>query len=91
MRALFALTLAVLMSLLPLTVGAEGYLTGKELIEAVYNSNMHLNTFGESEMDVSYSAQPYEFEEFADLNAKAVEVTAGLSTDREKAEAPTDG
>ena len=86
-KTLSALLLVALMAFLPLTAGAEGYLTGVELINAVRESNLRLSTYGAENMDVSYCAIPIEVETTDEIVAKAVEVTAGLSTDREKAEA----
>ena len=86
-RSLLVFALVAVMVFLPLSTGVEAYLQGIELLDAVYESNMRLYTFGADEMDVSYNAQPSDIEAFAALNAKAVEVTAGLSSDREKAEA----
>ena len=86
-KSLLVFALVAVMVFLPLSTGAQAYLEGTELLNAVYESNMRLYSFGADEMDVSYNAQPSDIEEFAALNAKAVEVTAGLSTDREKAEA----
>ncbi len=86
-RSLLVFALVAVMAFLPLSTGVEAYLEGTELLNAVYESNMRLYAFGADEMDVSYNAQASEIEEFAALNAKAVEVTDGLSSDREKAEA----
>lgn len=86
-KVLFTLLLIALMALLPLTAGAEGYLTGPELVDAVRKSNLRLCGFGAENMDVSYNAIPVDIETTDEIVAKAAEVTAGLSTDREKAEA----
>lgn len=84
-KSLLALLLALILAFTPLTVYA-GYCTDEELLKKVYESNLKLTTYdGAGEFDPQIFAKPYTDEKYAELNAKAHEITADCKTDREKA------
>lgn len=80
-KSLFALLLAVIIALTPLSVCAASY---AEDMQKVYESNFYLINYAAGKYDPQDFAKPYEGDDYADVNAKAREITADCTTDREK-------
>lgn len=84
-KSLPALFLALVLAFAPLTVAyAEG---NEDVLKQVYESNLHLSSYGEGKYDPQIFATANEGKEYAELNAKAREITAECTTDREKVNA----
>lgn len=81
-KSLFALFLALLLMLTPLTAYAESY---EEVLQKVYDSNVRLITCGAGMYDPQDFASAYAGDDYAQINAKALEITADCKTDRDKA------
>ena len=85
LSCLLALTFLLVMALPAATALAVDLEKYDAKVQEVIASNLELISFMEDEIDYDALAQPYTDEAYAELNAKAVEITASCTTDYDKA------
>lgn len=83
LRSLLSLLLVAVLAFTPVTAFAAD--SNEAVLEAVYQSNLRLSSYGEGKYDVGIFAVKNSSDEYSQINAKAKEITSGCTTDREKA------
>lgn len=85
LSCLLALTFLLVMALPAATALASELTKYEAKVQEVIASNLELMSYMEDKIDYDALAQPYTGEDYAELNAKAVEITASCTTDYDKA------
>lgn len=76
LKAVISFLLTAVLPLMPIMTFAQETTSSEQVLEAVYESNLRLNSYGKGKYEIEIFAVANNGSDYAKINSKAIEITA---------------